>query len=108
MFLGSGFGEGAVLETVALAGDGDDGGVMEEAVEDGAGGGNVLQEFAPVLQRPVAGHDGGAGLVAAHDDLQQILAGVLGQGPQAHVIDDEQVALEVGELRVPMTIGVSP
>ena len=37
-----GFAKGGVLEPVAFAGDGDEVGVMEEAVEDGAGGGNVL------------------------------------------------------------------
>jgi len=49
---GFGFGESGVLETVALAGDGDDGGVMEEAVEDGAGGGDVRQ--GPPLESAAA------------------------------------------------------
>ena len=40
---------GAVAQTVALAGDGDDLGVMEEAIEDGGGAGDVADEFAPIL-----------------------------------------------------------
>ena len=43
-FLGLGFGEGGILEPRALAGDGDDSGMMEKTVEDGAGGGHVLHE----------------------------------------------------------------
>ena len=38
-----GFAEGGVLEAVAFPGDGDEAGVMEEAVEDGAGGGSLLR-----------------------------------------------------------------
>ena len=88
-------GDSRVLEAVAFAGDGDDRGVMKEAVEDSTGGGHVLQKFAPVLERSVAGHDRGARLVAAHDDLEQILAGVLGQRAQAHVVDDHEIGFDV-------------
>lgn len=45
----------------------------------GTGGGHILEQFTPVFEGAVAGHDGGAGLVAAHDALEEILAGVLGQ-----------------------------
>ena len=68
---------------------------MEETVEDGAGGGDVLEELAPVFEGTVTGHDGGAGLVASHDDFEEVLAGVLGQLLEAHVVDDEQIGLEV-------------
>ena len=36
---------GTILEPIAASGDGDDFGVMEQAVEDGTGGGDVAQEF---------------------------------------------------------------
>jgi hypothetical protein len=88
-------GERGVLEPIALSSDGDGLGVMEEAVEDGAGGGNVLEQLAPVFERAVAGHDGGAGFVAAHDDFQEVLAGVFGELLEAHVIDDEQIGFEI-------------
>ncbi len=84
-----------VLEPVAATGDGDGLSVMEKAVEDGAGGGHIGQELAPVFNGTVTGHDGGAVFVAAHDDFQEVFAGVLGQGLEAHVIDDEQVWFEI-------------
>lgn len=88
-------GRRSVFESVALAGDSDDLGVVQESVEDGPGGRNVLKQFAPVFEGTVAGHDGGAGFVAAHYDFQQILSGMLGQLLQSHVINDEQVGFEV-------------
>jgi len=47
---------GTILEPVAASGNGDDFGVMEQPVEDGAGGGakavcKVATEFAPFLRR---------------------------------------------------------
>ena len=95
MFFVSRFGEGTVLEPVALTGDGDDGGVMEKAVEDRSRGGHILKQLTPILQRPVAGHDRRTRFVAPHDDLKKVLARVLGQGAQAHVVDDEQVSLKI-------------
>ena len=47
---------GAGGEPVAASGDGDDFGVVQEPVEDGAGGGHVVQELAPFLDGPVGGH----------------------------------------------------
>src|ERR1035441_804885 len=85
-----GFDEGVVFDAVALAGDGEDLSVMKEPVEDGTGGGNVLQEFAPLFDRPVAGHDGGSIFIAADADLENGLAGVPGELLEAHVVDDEQ------------------
>ena len=41
--------------------------------------GTSHKQLAPFFQRPVAGHDGGAVFVAAHDDFQQVFAGVFGQ-----------------------------
>jgi hypothetical protein len=41
---------GLVLEAVAAAGDLDDLGVVEEAVEDRRGRGAIAQELAPVLE----------------------------------------------------------
>lgn len=64
----------AVLEPVAAAGDLDDVGVVQEAVEDGGGGGDVADEFAPLFDGSVGGHECGPVLVAAHDDLEEVLA----------------------------------
>ncbi len=45
---------GPVFDAVASAGDGGDLGVVQKAVEDGVGGGDIADELAPVLRRPVA------------------------------------------------------
>lgn len=64
--------------------------VMQQPIEERAGRRRVAQELAPLVDRPVRGEDRAAALVAAHDDLEQVLRGGLGQLPQAQVIDDEQ------------------
>jgi len=69
--------------------------MVQEAVEDSACGGHVAQELAPVFKRTIAGHDGGAVFVPAHDDFQEVFAGVGGQRFEAHVVNDDQVGLEV-------------
>ena len=43
----------------------------------------------------VTGHDSGAVFVTAHDDFQQVFAGVFGQLLQSHVIDDDEVGFQV-------------
>lgn len=80
---------------MAATGHGDDVGAGEEAVEDGAGGGHIAEEFAPVFDGAVGGHEGGAGFVAAEDDLQEDLAAFGGQVLEAHVVDYEQFGFEV-------------
>jgi len=85
-FDGIGPAEASVFEPVALAGDGEDLGVMEESVEDGAGGGNVLEELPPLFDWPVAGHDGGSVFIPPHDDLEEVLSGVPGKLFEAHVV----------------------
>jgi hypothetical protein len=86
-FGGFGPAEACVFEPVALACDGEDLGVMEESVEDGTGGGNVLEELAPLFDRPVAGHDGGSVFIPPHDDLEEVLSRVPGELFEPHVID---------------------
>jgi len=72
---------------------------MQEPVEDGSSSGHVAQQLAPFLQWAVAGHDGGAVFVTAHDDLQQILPGVFGQRFQPHVINNDQIRLQISAKR---------
>jgi hypothetical protein len=66
-------------QPVAFAGDLDDLGVLEDAVEDGGGGRNVADQLAPVFQWAVGGHHRGADFVTPHDDLEQVLPAPLGQ-----------------------------
>ena len=61
-----------VFESVALAGDGDEHRVVQEAVEDGRGGGHILEQFPPVLRRPVAGHDRRFVFIPAHRSLSEV------------------------------------
>lgn len=68
---------------------------MQEAVEDGGGGGDIGYEFAPFFEGTVGGHHGRAQLVAAHDDLEEIFPGLGRELFDAHVVDDKQVAFEV-------------
>ena len=84
-----------VFEAIATAGDGDGLGVMEKAIQNGAGGGHIAQELSPVLNGTVAGHDGRTVFIAAHDHFQEIFAGVFGQGFEAHIVNDEQIRLQV-------------
>jgi hypothetical protein len=93
--LGGVGGAGGVFESEAFSGEGDNPGMVKEPVENGGGGGHIADELTPILEGAVGGHEGGAVFVAAHDDLQQVLTGVLGQLLQSHIVDDEQVGLEV-------------
>ena len=63
---------------------------MEQAVEQGGDGGGVPEELPPVLDRAVGGEDRGGPLVAAHDQLEEVLGGGVGQLAHAEVVDDEQ------------------
>ena len=48
---GIGHGTAGVLESITLAGDLDDLGVVQKAVEDRGGGWHVADEFAPVFHK---------------------------------------------------------
>ena len=67
-------------------------GVVDEAVEEGIDDGGIGDDLVPVLDRHLAGDDGGSALVAIVDDFEEIatlLAGERGEPPV--VIEDEQV-----------------
>ena len=72
---------GTALEDVA---------VVQKPVEHGADGGGVAEEFTPVVDGPVRGEQGAGPLVAAHDDLQQILGSRVRELAHAEVVDDEE------------------
>ncbi len=85
----------AVAQPIASTGDLNNFGVVEKAVENGRGGGRVVEELAPFFDGPVGGHQGGAVFVSAQDDLQEDFSGFGRQGFEAHVINDQQVGFEV-------------
>ncbi len=84
-----------VPQSVAASADRDDFGMVQEPVENGGGAGDIPDQLAPIFQRPIAGHDCGTRFVAAHDDLEQVFARPLGQLLHAHVIDHQQIGLQV-------------
>ena len=59
---------------VAVAGDVQDGGVVQEAVQDGGGDGGVFEDLAPGGDAAVGGEDDRAVLVASRDDFADVLA----------------------------------
>jgi hypothetical protein len=63
----------AVLHPIALAFDDDGLGMVEDAVEDGAGeGGIVVEDARPLLEGLVGAQDNRAALVALADDLKEV------------------------------------
>jgi hypothetical protein len=65
-------------------------GVVEQAIQEGGDGGGVTEELAPVFDGAVRGDERRAPLVAAHDDLEEILGRGLRQFPHGEVVEDEQ------------------
>src|SRR5438128_12066932 len=49
--------------------------VVQQAVEHGAHGSRIAQQFAPVFDRAVGGQHGAGPLGAAHDEFAQLLGG---------------------------------
>ena len=64
--------------------------MMQQAVEHGADGGHIGEQFAPVIDGAVGGQQSAGALVAAHDDFEQVLGSGLRQLTHAEVVDDEQ------------------
>ena len=83
------------LKPVATPGDGDDFCMVEDPIEDGAGGRNIVEQFAPFFDRAIGGHQSGAIFITAHDDLQEDFAALNRENFESHVIDDEQVGFEI-------------
>ena len=65
-------------------------GVVEEAIEERADGGDIAEELAPVLDRPVRAEQRADPLVAALDELEEVLGRGGRELPHAQVIDDEE------------------
>ena len=57
-------------------------------MEDGGGGGDIAEKGAPVLGGSMRRDDGGCVLVAAHEDLEQVLGRGRAQLVHAEILDD--------------------
>ena len=65
---------GGSVQAVGFSGELNDLGVVEKAVQDGCGSGDVVDELTPFFNGAVGGHEGGAVFVTAHDQLQEYFA----------------------------------
>ena len=64
--------------------------MVQEPIKHGADGGDIAEQLAPVLDGTIGCEQRAETLVAAHDDLQQILGGRMWEFAHAEVIDDKQ------------------
>ena len=69
--------------------------MVKEAIEDGGGGRDITDELTPFFEGTVGCHECGFDFISAHDDFKEVFAGAGRELLYAHVIDNEQVALEV-------------
>ncbi len=94
-------------ESVAGAFEGEDVGVVDDAVDHRGGDGLVAEDAAPAGERQVAGQDERGVFVAGGDELEEQVRGVLLEGQVADLVDDDQsVAAQLGELlREPAALG---
>ncbi len=83
----------AFAQAVGVAADVDDGGLVQEPVEGGAGHDGVAgEDLGPVGEGFVGGeHDGPAGVVALGDDLEQQRGLGRFEGEVADLVEDEQL-----------------
>ena len=89
--------EPAPPSTAALRSVGDDdGGVVQEPVQDAGGGGVLGQEPSPLLERPVGGDRQGAAFVGGGDEPEQQLGAGVVERREPDLVDDDQVVAEQG------------
>src|SRR5215207_1581964 len=87
----------AFSSPVAVAVDEGDVSVVCEAVDEGDDAGGVGEDGAPVLEGEIGGDDeGSVPFVAAVDDLEEEVGGVIVVGEVADLVDAEQVGSSVG------------
>ena len=70
--------------------EGDDVGVVDEAVDDGGGDDLIAEDLVPAAERPVRGDDRGGGLVAGGDEVEDEVGGAGVEGDVADFVDHEQ------------------
>ena len=66
-------------------------GVVDQAVEDGVGVSRVADQCVPLVDRELAGDDGGAAAVAVLEDLQEVVAGGGVERLETPVVEDEEI-----------------
>ena len=76
-----------VSHPVGLAIGDDDGGVVQEPVQDAGRGGVFGQEPAPLIERPVRGNGQAAALVGGGDEPEQQLGAGVESGAKPNLVD---------------------
>ena len=95
------------LEPVAVAFKADDVGVVDDPVDHGRGDGQVPEDVAPPGEREVGRQDHGGVFVAAGDELEEQVRGVLIERDIAYFVDhQEAVAAEFDQFLGEFPAGV--
>ena len=71
-------------------------GVVHEPIEDGIGQRRLADGAVPLLERDLAGDEGGATLIALVDDFEQVAAMGVGHGGHGKIIEDEDLSFGQG------------
>jgi hypothetical protein len=99
--------EVAVFESVAVAFQRDDFGVVDEPVDHGGGDGVVTEGLPPAAEWFVGGDDDAGSFVAGGDELEEQVGGFGFEGDVADFVDDNQrVAAEPAEFLMQPSGGV--
>ena len=77
----------SVFEPVAVSFQGDDVGVVDEAVDHGGGDGVVAEDLAPAAERLVGRDDEAGSFVAARDELEEQVGGLGLERDVADLVD---------------------
>src|SRR6478609_3920217 len=83
-----------VAHAVGLAVGDDDGGVVQEPVQDADGGGVFGEEPSPLVERPVGGNGQAAAFVGGGDEPEQQLGARVIQRREADLVEDHQIVPE--------------
>ena len=94
--------EVAVFESVAVAFEADDVGVVDEPVDHRGGDDGISEHFAPATERFVRRDDQAGAFVARRDELEEEVRGVGFEGDVADLVDDEE--RHASEARIPMPV----
>lgn len=75
--------------------DGEHGGFVQQAVDDGTGHDLIGKDLSPISEATIPGEDDGALVVAPTDDLEDPVGRVLVHGEVAQFIDDQYRGTEI-------------
>ena len=84
-----------VAQAVTFTFERDDLGMLEQPVQYRPGGRDVSNEFSPVFNRTVAGHQCRTQFITPHYHFKKIFAGIFRQLFESHVINNEQIRLQI-------------